>query len=196
MYSIKEKIENTIIINKSKFITKLYKVNNIDEINSILNNLKTEYKDATHICYGYIVNNQEKCSDDNEPSGTAGIPILNILKKKKLNNILAVVIRYFGGIKLGAGGLLRAYSNSVSEALEKANIIELVEGYQIEIEFNYDNLKLLDHMLTDIKIIKKEVNDTIIYNFYIDSNETNIINELEKIVIHLSIKEKTLIENN
>ena len=196
MYSIKEKIENTIIINKSKFITKLYKVNNIDEINSILNNLKTEYKDATHICYGYIVNNQEKCSDDNEPSGTAGIPILNILKKKKLNNILAVVIRYFGGIKLGAGGLLRAYSNSVSEALEKANIIELVEGYQIEIEFNYDNLKLIDYMLTDIKIIKKEFNDTIIYNFYINSNETNIINELEKIVIHLSIKEKTLIENN
>ena len=196
MYSIKENVKNTILINKSKFITKLYKVKNIDEINNILNNLKIEYKDATHICYGYIINGQEKCSDDNEPSGTAGLPILNVLKKKNLNNVLAVVIRYFGGIKLGAGGLLRAYSNSVIEALNKTNIIELTEGYLIEIEFNYENLKLIDYMLNNIEIIDKEFNDTIIYNFYIKENNKKIIEELEKVVIHLSIKEKTLIENN
>lgn len=196
MYSIKENTENIIIINKSKFITKLYKVNNVNEINNILDNLRKEYKDATHICYGYIVNTQEKCSDDNEPSGTAGLPILNILKKKELNNTLAVVIRYFGGIKLGAGGLTRAYSNSVVEALNKTSIVELIEGYLIEIEFNYDNLKLIDYMLKDIEIINKTYNNNIIYNFYLKENELNIIDQLEKIVIHLSVKEKALIENN
>ena len=81
MYSIKESIENTIIIKKSKFITKLIKINSIDEVNKYLEETKKEFKDSTHICYAYIVNGQEKCVDDGEPSGTAGLPILNILKK-------------------------------------------------------------------------------------------------------------------
>ena len=119
MYSIKNNIENTYIIKKSKFLTKLYKVNSIKEIDDILNNLKSEYSDSTHICYAYIINSKEKCFDDGEPSGTAGMPILNILKKNNISNILAVVIRYFGGIKLGAGGLTRAYSNSVSDTSKK-----------------------------------------------------------------------------
>ena len=83
MYSIKHNLENTTEIKKSKFITKLYKINSIDEINIILKNLKNEFRDSTHICYAYIVNGLEKCSDDGEPSGTAGLPIVNILKKKK-----------------------------------------------------------------------------------------------------------------
>ena len=80
MYSIKENTKNTIVIKKSKFITELYKINNINEVNSILNELNDKYKDSTHICYAYIVSSKEKCSDGGEPSGTAGIPILNILK--------------------------------------------------------------------------------------------------------------------
>ena len=193
MYSIKENIENTYIIKKSKFITKLYEANNIDEINSILSNLKNEYKDSTHICYGYIVDNKEKCSDDGEPSGTAGIPILNILKKNNLTNILAVVIRYFGGIKLGAGGLTRAYSNSVNDTIKLSNIIELTEGYLVELEFAYDQVKLIDYILNDKNIISKEYNDNIIYKFYLSENELSFIPELEKVAIHLSIKEKVLI---
>lgn len=196
MYSIKETVENTIIIKKSKFITKLYKVDNINEINCILNNLKKQYKYSNHICYSYIINGAEKCSDDGEPSGTAGLPILNILKKNNLTNVLAVVIRYFGGIKLGAGGLVRAYSNSVNDTLKLTNIIELEEGYLVELEFNYEQIKLVDYILNDKTIINKEYNDNIIYKFYLSKDELNFIPEIEKIAIHVSIKDKVLIEKD
>ena len=112
-------LENEIIIKKSKFITKLYKIDNVEEVNSILDNLKKEYKKATHICYAYSINGKEKAFDDGEPSHTAGLPILNIIHLKNLNNILIVVIRYFGGVKLGAGPLTRAYSNSASEVIKQ-----------------------------------------------------------------------------
>ena len=114
MFSIENNLDNTIIIKKSKFITKLYKINNINEINNILYNLKKEYKDATHVCYAYILNEIEKCSDDGEPNKTAGLPILNVLKKNQLNYILAVVIRYFGGTLLGSGLLTRTYTKVAS----------------------------------------------------------------------------------
>ena len=196
MYSIKNDIENIYEIKKSKFITKLYKINNIDEIDKILNNLNKEYKDATHMCYGYIINSQEKCSDNGEPSGTAGLPILNVLKKNELQNVLAVVIRYFGGIKLGAGGLVRAYSNSVIDALKLTKKIELTEGYLIELEFSYDNVKLIDYMLNDKNIINKEYNNSIIYKFYLNKEELSFVPELEKVAIHISTMDKTLIEKN
>lgn len=196
MYSIKDNTENTIVIKKSKFITKLYKVNSLDEIDKTLNTLKIEYKDSTHICYAYILEMREKCFDDGEPSGTAGLPILNILKKNDLTNILVVVIRYFGGIKLGAGGLVRAYSNSVLEALKSTEVIELIEGYLIELEFNYNQVKLVDYILNDKKVIDKEYNDNIIYKFYLSKEELEFIPELEKVAIHVSIKEKVLIDKN
>lgn len=193
MYSIEKNIENTIEIKKSKFICKLYKLDNEQEIKDIIDKLKIEYKDSTHICYGYILNGKEKCNDDGEPSGTAGLPILNILKKKELNSILAIVIRYFGGIKLGAGGLVRAYTNAVVETLKLTNIKKLTEAYLIELEFNYDQLKLVDYMLIDKKIINKEFENNITYKFYLKEKELNFIPELEKIAIHISINNKVLI---
>lgn len=196
MYSIDKNIDNTIILKKSKFITKLYRADSIEEINNILNNIKSEYQDATHICYGYILNEIEKCSDDGEPSKTAGIPILNVLKKNNLTNVLAIVIRYFGGIKLGAGGLLRAYSNSVIEALNKANIVELTEGYLVELEFKHDQIKLVDYLLNGKEIINKNYDNNVIYSFYLSKDELNFVSELEKIAIHLSLKDKVLITKN
>lgn len=193
MYTIENNIENTITINKSKFITKLYRIENINDINIILNKLKNEYKDATHICYSYIIDSHEKCDDNGEPNGTAGLPMLNVLKKKNLTNILAVVIRYFGGIKLGAGRLRGAYSNSIVESLKKTNIEELTYGYLIELEFTYDNLKLVDYILCDKTIISKQYNKNIIYNFYINEEQLSFVPELEKIATHVSIKDKKLI---
>ncbi len=111
---MKEK-ESTLLIKKSRFIAIMYKINNLQEIDNILLNLKKEHKKSSHIPYAYKINNLIKKSDDKEPNGTAGLPIYNIIEKKKLNNVLIVVIRYFGGIKLGAGGLFRAYSKVVSE---------------------------------------------------------------------------------
>lgn len=181
MKSIKKEITNEIIINKSRFITVLTNINDINNVKEKLENIKKEYKDATHYCYAYIINNHEKCSDNGEPSGTAGMPILNVLKQNNLTNILCVVIRYFGGIKLGAGGLIRAYSNSVSEALNKTTITNLVNGYNITIEFPYENIKQINYLLKNIDI-KKSYKTNIIYNFSIDENK---LKEIEKKLLNL-----------
>ena len=151
MHTIKNNTHNEIIIKNSRFICYLYKIKNINDINTILN----ELKDATHHCYAYIIDNIKKSSDDGEPGGTAGIPILKVLENNNLNNILAVVIRYFGGIKLGAGGLVRAYTKSVTNTLEQDNIVSLEEGYNIDIEFNYNQIKEIDYLLKDITINNK-----------------------------------------
>jgi len=124
MHIIEKDIDNEIIIKKSRFITKLIYIDDIDKINNIINDLKKEHKKYKNICYAYRINGKEKAVDDGEPSGTAGRPILNVLQKKDVSNILAIVIRYFGGVKLGAGGLVRAYTNSISEAFKLINIIE------------------------------------------------------------------------
>lgn len=172
-----------IIIKKSKFITLTYNINSIEDVKNKLSEINEEYKGATHVCYAYIVNNEEKCSDNGEPSGTAGMPILNILKKEKLNNVLCVVIRYFGGIKLGAGGLVRAYSKACKESL---NIIELKKGYLIKITFDYINENKINYLLNDSIIVEKEFNDKIIYLVKIKEEEFNNINnsnlcEIEKL---------------
>lgn len=129
MKTIKEKSQYVYEINKSKFITFAYPVKDESECKEILSNLNIEYKDATHICFAYVLCSPqiEKCSDNGEPSGTAGRPILEVLKKKDLNNILCVVIRYFGGKKLGAGGLIRAYTNSANGVLDECEIIDYIE---------------------------------------------------------------------
>ena len=163
MRTIEKKVENEIIINKSRFITIIYPVNNIDEINIYLNNIKEEYKGATHYCYAYIINNISRCSDDGEPSKTAGYPMLNVITNQNLNNILVICIRYFGGIKLGAGGLVRAYSNSVSECLKSAEVINLVNGIEFTFSFNYEDIKQIDYLIKNCKIINKDYNELITY---------------------------------
>ena len=109
--------ENEIIIKKSKFLGFLLQNTNENEILQALRQLQTEHKKATHICYGYILSEplQEKFFDDGEPSRTAGFAILSVLQKKKLKNVAVFVVRYFGGIKLGAGGLVRAYTQTTSQ---------------------------------------------------------------------------------
>ena len=128
MKTIKETIKTTQTINKSEFITTLYQVNSLEDVQSLLQETRKKYYDATHNCYAYILgNNQEtkKSSDDGEPSGTSGMPILNVLEKNDLTNILCIVTRYFGGIKLGAGGLVRAYSSSAAMAISSATMLNL-----------------------------------------------------------------------
>ncbi len=178
MYTIKNNTDNTIIIKKSKFITKLYRINSISEINNIIEKLKIEYKDATHVCYAYIIDGIQKCDDNGEPSGTAGLPILNVLKHNNLNYILAVVIRYFGGIKLGAGGLVRAYSNSVNDTLKLVDIVELIEGINVSITFNYDDVKFIDNLLISTEIINKSFDGVITYNFNITNEKYMDIKDL------------------
>lgn len=111
--------EYILEVKKSKFIAMSYEVNSTTEVDNILNNLKKEHKKAKHIPYAYRIDNQIKKSDDKEPANTAGTPIYNLIINNNLNNILIVVIRYFGGIKLGAGLLTRSYLNAAKEVIEK-----------------------------------------------------------------------------
>jgi len=180
MKSIKENISNEIVINKSRFITKIIKVSNEEDTKKYLSDIKGQYKGATHYCYSYIIDNIKRFNDDGEPAGTAGMPILNVLESNQLNYILCVVIRYFGGIKLGAGGLVRAYTKAVTKALDVSDIISLVEGQKITIEFSYNKVKYIDNILKDIEIINKEFHDNIIYTLLI-SNEKYY--ELESLLI-------------
>lgn len=103
---------NTIEIKKSKFVAYLYHIDEISEINEILKNIKYEHKKAKHIVYAYKFGSTAGKSDDKEPSGTAGTPLYNLLEMNNINNKLLIVVRYFGGVKLGAGPLLRAYKNA------------------------------------------------------------------------------------
>ena len=111
----------TLEIKKSKFIAYYYEINDKDEVDSILNDLKKEHKKAKHIPYAYKIGNLIKKSDDKEPSNTAGTPIYNIIMQNELENVLICVVRYFGGIKLGAGLLTRSYLNSTKEVIKKVD---------------------------------------------------------------------------
>ena len=175
--------EITTIINKSKFIGIVKKVYTKDDIYNILKNIQKEYSDATHICYAYIINNDKKYSDDKEPTGTAGRPILDILEKNKLNYIIAIVIRYFGGIKLGCNGLLRAYSSSISKLLID-NTKEIEYGYMIEIETSYDKNNELDYLLKNSQIIKKEFTYKLKVKAIIKKNEIDKLSNYNYSIIN------------
>jgi len=189
MFTIKNK-EITIIINKSKFITNIFSVDNIDEINNYLDEIKNKYKDATHHCYAYILDNTKRFNDDNEPSGTAGMPILDCLEKNNLNHVLCVVTRYFGGIKLGAGGLVRAYSNSASNAINNTEKLELVNGFQVLINFSYNKTDEINKILENYEIIEKNFNNDVEYIVNIDYD---LKDKLESIC-KLEIKKEIIIK--
>lgn len=176
MNVIEKDVLNEIEIQKSRFITFLFRVNDVCEVVKKIDEVKVKYPGATHYCYSYIIGSYQKASDDREPSGTAGMPILEVLKKRDLTQILCVVVRYFGGIKLGAGGLIRAYSSSCKEALDKANILSLVPGYKVLITVPYDKTRELDYFLKDIRHNKTY---ELLVNYEIFCKE-DIKNELEK----------------
>lgn len=178
MNVIKKTSEYEETVKKSKFISFLYFVKSIDEVNNYLNELKAKYKDASHICYAYIVDNNVKYNDDKEPSKTAGFPILNVLKNNDLNYVLAVVVRYFGGIKLGSGNLLRTYLNVTNENLKKAGIKEYKLKKEYIITCNYDNVNYVNNVLKDEDIINKTFNNLITYEVLIDNENIIKIKDL------------------
>ena len=131
-----------IIINKSKFFAYSFSCHSVKEVEKELSILKNEHSTATHICYAYKIQpNEERCSDDGEPQGTAGKPILDVIKKSKYDNLLVAVVRYFGGVKLGAGGLLRAYSNSASSVLALSGEKISVECKKVSFEISLNQSK-------------------------------------------------------
>lgn len=165
MKTIKKPIQCEINIKKSQFICSLFPTKNKKESKEIIQKINQKYGDATHNCTAYIVNDGEGFDDDGEPGGTAGKPMINVLRKNELHNITAIVTRYFGGIKLGAGGLVRAYSKSVMEAVGEAEIVEIEEYAVYEITFEYSDIKLVDTEIRNNKLsaIDKIYSDKVIY---------------------------------
>lgn len=190
MYVIDKNYENEIIIKNSRFITILIKINDKDKVKFYLQDIKNKYPKATHYCYAYIINDYKKSSDDGEPSGTAGTPILNVLEKENITNILAVVVRYFGGIKLGAGGLVRAYSKGVRELIRKTNLIKLINGKKIEINFDYNEEKNINYILKEEQIINKNYSDKVTYIVLIKNDILEKLNNYNYKIIEDTYIEK------
>ncbi|RAI80459.1 YigZ family protein [Macrococcoides goetzii] len=148
--TIKKEIENEEIINKSRFITYLYKIENEDEAKEKIAEIKKKHKDANHNCSAYTIGDQhqiQKASDDGEPSGTAGVPMLEALKKNDVHNTLAIVTRYFGGVKLGTGGLIRAYQGGVVEGIKVAEKVIIKNALKYQVILSYENTGKFEHLI-------------------------------------------------
>ncbi len=192
--TISENTSAQIVEKKSKFIANIYYVQTQEEIENILKEIRKKYYDAKHNCYAYSILTKDglvnKMSDDGEPSGSAGAPMLNIITKNELTNILVVVTRYFGGILLGTGGLVKAYSEATISALKKAKIVNEEIGYEIEVTISYNEWE-------KFKYYCEKNNINIINVIYDEKIKSRIeITNIEKTKINELIKENTLkIEN-
>lgn len=182
MKTIKEKFEFTQEIKKSEFICTLIPVNSIDDVNEHLKQIRKKYYDATHNCYSYVLTDKEgnniiKASDDGEPSQTAGVVILDVLQKNELTNILAVVTRYFGGIKLGAGGLVRAYSSSTSGAVKIAELVPIIKMINIKIVFDYSYANEILKLFKNYKEIESKYETNISITYEIPESDKDMLQE-------------------
>ena len=190
MRTIKNNTINEIIIKNSRFICLLIKINSVD-INDILDKIKSDYPKATHYCYAYLYNDIQRFNDDGEPGGTAGMPMLNVLLKEELSNVLCVVIRYFGGIKLGAGGLVRAYTKSVTECLKVTDLMDLEEGYKVRLKFNYNDEKQVKYLLKDSTILNEKYDLNVEYLVLVNNDVLDNLKNYKYEII-----EKTYIEKS
>ena len=157
MYTINKTYQEKQEIKKSEFICTLMPITSVDDANNNLTLIRKKYYDATHNCYAYILGENGdviKCSDDGEPSQTAGVVILEALKKNELTNVLAIVTRYFGGIKLGAGGLVRAYSSSTSLAIQQIEKLKIEKCQDLTIEVNYQYYNLIEKYLKELLLFR------------------------------------------
>lgn len=184
--SIKENVQTEIVVKKSRFICNLIKVSSKEEAEEIIKATKKKYHDARHNCVAYrIINDNkivEKSSDDGEPSGTAGGPMLNILQKNNLCNVVAIVTRYFGGILLGTGGLVKSYSDSLLKAISTSEIVEKCPGEEYEVKMEYNYLEIFKHYCktNDILIIESQYSDIIICKIELEEkNKKKLLEDFE-----------------
>jgi uncharacterized YigZ family protein len=148
--TLAKSIEHEVVIQKSRFIGLTYPLVSEGEISLYLEDARERYPNASHYCYGAVIGLDgmlQRFSDDGEPGGTAGMPILQVLLQRNLKNILVIVVRYFGGIKLGAGGLVRAYSRTTAEAVNEAGIIRMELSSRAAVSIHYHLLGSVEHFL-------------------------------------------------
>ena len=191
--TIKNNVTSEFVEKKSKFIGNLYYVENTKEAEEIIKNVKKKYFDAKHNCIAYRVIEEgkiiERFSDDGEPQGTAGSPMLNILQKNGLVNVLIVVTRYFGGILLGTGGLVRAYQNSLMLAIEKTEKITKCLGESLNITLNYSDFENFKYYckINNISIVEVDYKENIVCRIELEEEKK------EKLIKDYEIKNIKLI---
>lgn len=176
--TIYAQVNGSFEVNKSEFIGYIKPCNTEEEALEFIEKIKTKHKDATHNCFAYIIGKDkliQRFSDDGEPSGTAGIPMLEVLKKEDLTDICIVATRYFGGIKLGAGGLVRAYSKSVRVALEESTIVIRQKFYKLKLIIDYTYIGSIENFIAinDIQVINKEYLEKVSIELYYSIQKTN-----------------------
>lgn len=174
-YSIEAPLIHEIEIKKSRFLTYLIPIESEADFQEELAAIRKEHYKATHHCQAFILGDDsmiQRMSDDGEPAGTAGVPMLEVLKQENLTYVMAVVVRYFGGVKLGSGGLIRAYSNAVSEALKEATIIKNINQMMVNVELRYDQMDSFTYYMsqTELPITLKDTvyTDTVTFNLTIN----------------------------
>lgn len=153
--TIKKTESNQFIINKSKFIANIKRTDSVDQANAFIAEIQNKYSDASHNTFAYTIgdhNQYVKASDNGEPSGTAGAPELKTLQLMHLQDVTVVVTRYFGGIELGAGGLIRAYSNSVTQVVHKAGVVQVSYEQDLAFHIPYNKVDEVNHYLSENKI--------------------------------------------
>ncbi len=181
-FTLEKCIEEEFTEKKSVFIGVGKRVFSEEEARAFIDSMKEKYRDARHHVYAYTLledMNIQRYSDDGEPQGTGGIPILEVIKKNNLRNVCVVVIRYFGGVLLGAGGLTRAYVKGASMAIDASGIIERVEGYQAKLSLSYEQLGKVEHYLLEkgIRIISAEYTEEVVLTLYLEKEAVSLIRE-------------------
>ena len=172
-------------IKKSRFICSIARVSSDEEAQQFIASIQAANKKATHNCFAYMIGDNDQIqreSDNGEPSGTAGIPILESLKLAKIHNVVAVVTRYFGGIKLGAGGLIRAYSNTTTEAIHQAGLVQRIKQEILKITVTYALHDLLLYYLKEnnLEVAGEEYGVNVETSIYV--NETDLEDVKEKLI--------------
>lgn len=180
--------EDETIINKSRFIGYAMPIETEEEALEFIEEIKTKHRDATHNVYAYVLgenSNIQRFSDDGEPSGTAGIPALEVLKKEDLRNIVVVVTRYFGGVKLGAGGLIRAYTKGAKIGIEAGIIIDMVLHTKVKIRMDYTSYGSVEnYLMTGEYIVDESIFDEAVNTFvYVEDSK---LEEFYKIITDLT----------
>ena len=181
--TIEKEEYDEIIEKKSKFIGTIIPIKSVEDAENKIKEIKKKYYDARHNCFAYrVIDNEsivERSSDDGEPSGTAGAPMLNIIKQKNLCNMLIVVTRYFGGILLGTGGLVRAYSQATENAIKKSTLVNKVKGLEVEIITEYKELEKIKYFcrIKNINISDIKYNEDVTINLELKEEDRSLLED-------------------
>ena len=181
--SIYKVARDEIIINKSRFIASACPVETEEEAVDFIDSIKKEFKEASHNVYAYVLgvnSNIQRYSDDGEPSGTAGLPVLNVINQEKLKNLVIVVTRYFGGVLLGAGGLVRAYTRGAKIAIDNGIIVEKKKFYHVEFSIDYTLLGRMDNELfkNNFRVIDKNYQERVFFNLISENENLQVLRDL------------------